>query len=380
MALALAVVIMGGYSLPAGASNLSDLRDKKKQTENKKEAAQQTLNQLQNEQNDIISAITTLDQQVADYTAQIDELEAQKAELEDSIATKKSELADAKKAESEQYEAMKLRIQYSYENGDDNFFSLLFTSGNISDMVNEQEYASQVYSYDSNMLANLVKIKEEIADKEAQLEEELQEVEDIEAEVNEDKEAVEIMIEGKQTQLESYRNSIGDYEGVLAQLAADEAALDAQIEEAERQAREAAEAAAAAGNPVVINYTGGAFQWPVSTGGVITSTFGPRWGTVHRGLDIGCPTGTPIVAGESGTVIGAGYEGSMGNYVIIDHGGGVTTVYMHNSSLCCSTGDSVARGQVIALAGSTGDSTGPHCHFGLRINGEYVDPYPYLAQ
>ena len=89
--------------------------------------------------------------------------------------------------------------------------------------------------------------------------------------------------------------------------------------------------------------------------------------------------GTPILAGEAGTVIAAGYHYSMGNYVLIDHGGGVCTVYMHNSELLVSVGQVVARAQVISLAGSTGDSTGPHCHFGLRINGTYIDPEPYLA-
>ena len=98
----------------------------------------------------------------------------------------------------------------------------------------------------------------------------------------------------------------------------------------------------------------------------------------HKGLDIACPTGTPIVACEAGTVIAAGYSGSMGNYVTVAHSANMSTTYMHNSSLCVSVGQTVSRGEVIALAGSTGNSTGPHCHLGLRINGTYVDPLPYL--
>ncbi len=368
---------------PVSASDIGSLQEKKKQTGEKKKQAQSVLSRLENEQSDILAAIKQLDDTVAEYNAQIDELETQKLNLNDDIAVKEDELADAKRDEEEQYEAMKRRIQYAYENGDYNYMDTIFTSASVADMVNASEYESQIYNYDAEMLDQLIDIKHDIEDKEVALKDELAEVEEIEEEVEESKEAVEIMIEGKQNQVKNYKASIGEYENVVAQLAAAEAELDRQIEEAERAAREAAERAAAAaaagtGQPVTIYYTGGTFQWPVSTGGTITSRFGPRWGTIHKGLDIACPTGTPILAGESGTVIGAGYNASMGNYVLIDHGGGVSTVYMHNSELAVSVGQVVSRGQVISYAGSTGDSTGPHCHFGLRVNGEYINPEPYL--
>ncbi len=121
------------------------------------------------------------------------------------------------------------------------------------------------------------------------------------------------------------------------------------------------------------------FVWSATGQYYITSTFGPRWGTIHRGLDIGCPTGTKIVAGADGTVSSAGFDASMGNYVIIDHGKGTLTYYMHNSVLVSKTGDKVKAGQLIAYSGSTGDSTGAHCHFGVKINGTFVNPAPYLG-
>ena len=116
----------------------------------------------------------------------------------------------------------------------------------------------------------------------------------------------------------------------------------------------------------------------------ITSYFGSRTSPVagassnHRGIDIACDTGAAVVAAASGTVIVAAYNYAEGNYVCIDHGGGVVTVYMHNSSLAVSVGETVTAGQQIASAGSTGVSTGPHCHFGVRVNGAYVDPLSYL--
>ena len=121
------------------------------------------------------------------------------------------------------------------------------------------------------------------------------------------------------------------------------------------------------------------FVWPACGQYYITSTFGPRWGTIHRGLDIGAPTGTQIVAGADGTVVAAQFNDSMGYYVLIDHGEGVQTYYMHNSVLVAKTGDTVKAGQLIAYSGSTGDSTGPHCHFGVKINGTFVNPAPYLG-
>lgn len=124
--------------------------------------------------------------------------------------------------------------------------------------------------------------------------------------------------------------------------------------------------------------------WPVSSIGTITSRFGRRespggiGSTYHQGLDIACPTGTPILASKSGVVEAAGYSSAMGNYVYIRHNESMRTVYMHNSELRVIAGDRVESGQVIALSGNTGNSTGPHCHFGVEINGQFVDPWSYL--
>lgn len=375
-----AFVIAGSMCLNVSATSITDLQEQKEQAEDKKAEAQAILDQLQNEQNNILDAIRALDDQVAEYNAQIVDLEAQKEQLQTDIEVKEAELAVAKEAEQEQYDAMKLHIQYSYENGNVEYLDTVFSTSDISDIVNKSEYVEQIYEYDSEMLNKLIEIKKTIANTQLQLKTDLASVEAIEAEVTENKEAVEIMIEGKQTQVANYNSSIGEYEAQLAQIQADIDAVDAAIAEAEREQAARNEAAAAAGQDVPVYYTGGTLQWPVSTGGVITSYFGPRWGRMHNGLDIGCPTGTPIVACESGVVIAAGYSGSMGNYVLIDHGNNTTTVYMHNSSLAVSVGQTVSRAQVIAYAGSTGNSTGPHCHLGLRINGTYVDPLPYLQQ
>lgn len=378
IAVLLAFVMVGAVYTPVSASTITELEEQVEEAEGKKAAAQEILDQLQSEQTNILDAIKVLDDQVAEYTAQIEELEAQKEVLEADIETTLADLEVAKENEAAQYEAMKTHIQYAYESGDVSYLDTIFTSSDVADIVNQTEYAEQVLNYDANMLAEMIDIKKTISNTQLELETNLAAVEEIEAEVTENKEAVELMIEGKQVQAANYATSIEDYEEQIAAIQADIDATNATIAAMEAAAEKARQEALQAGQNVEIYYTGGTLQWPVSTGGVITSLFGPRWGTVHQGLDIGCATGTPIVACEAGVVIGAAYSSSMGNYVLIDHGGGVTTVYMHNSSLCVSYGQTVARGEVIALAGSTGNSTGPHCHLGLRINGSYVDPLPYL--
>lgn len=119
--------------------------------------------------------------------------------------------------------------------------------------------------------------------------------------------------------------------------------------------------------------------WPVPGRYYVTSPYGARWGTIHKGMDISCPIGTPVVAAKSGTVSLSYLSSSAGEYIVLDHGDGMCTEYMHNSIRLVSVGEYVEAGQVIAYSGNTGQSTGPHCHFGVRINGERVDPAPYLG-
>jgi murein DD-endopeptidase MepM/ murein hydrolase activator NlpD len=166
----------------------------------------------------------------------------------------------------------------------------------------------------------------------------------------------------KQHALDGVRESKAAWLGEIAHLQASQAAIAAQIR--------------AAGSTTAGAPTPGGLAWPVS--GVITSGFGMRWGSLHPGIDIAAPIGTPIHAAASGTVIYAGWEGGYGNFTMIDHGGGLVTCYGHQSAIAVSSGQSVSQGQVIGYVGSTGFSTGPHLHFEVRVNGSPVDPMGYL--
>ena len=176
-----------------------------------------------------------------------------------------------------------------------------------------------------------------------------------------------------QRTLASIRHDKEDFIAEVDALEAESASLSAQIQ--------AAQAAAASSSPAPVAVGGSGvsaagFIWPVA--GSVTSGFGWRWGRMHEGIDIACASGTPVVAAASGTVIQAGWLGGYGNLVVVDHGNGVATAYAHNTSVAVGVGQSVSQGQVVAYAGSTGNSSGPHVHFEVRVNGSAVDPLGYL--
>lgn len=167
--------------------------------------------------------------------------------------------------------------------------------------------------------------------------------------------------------LQDVKHTKEEYIAEVDALAAVSGELAAKIQAAQSSSSGAPPSAAAGS---------GAYIWPCS--GPMTSPFGWRWGRMHEGIDIGCGYGAPAYASAAGTVIVAGWMGGYGNLVVIDHGNGVATAYAHNSSISVSVGQAVSQGQVIAAIGSTGNSTGPHSHFEVRVNGAPVDPLGYL--
>jgi murein DD-endopeptidase MepM/ murein hydrolase activator NlpD len=170
----------------------------------------------------------------------------------------------------------------------------------------------------------------------------------------------------KQSALADTRETREEYLHEVEALAAQSAALAAQIREAQEQA-----GSTGTGQP-----SAAGLVWPCD--GVVVSGFGMRWGRMHEGIDIGCAYGTPNRAAAAGTVIYSGWLGGYGNLIVVDHGNGLSTAYAHASSLLVGVGQSVAQGQTVSLVGSTGNSSGPHLHFEVRVNGQAVDPLFYL--
>jgi len=322
--------------------------------------------------------------------AELDQLDVMITDKNAEIELTKSELSEAIQLEAEQYEDMKLRIKYMYERGETTFLDLIFEASDMTQLLNRADYITSISQYDRAMLDRYVELKETIVAKKAGLELEQQELLTLQESTRAKKESVELLIAEKSREIQDYETRIASAEERLdeyeADLKAQEAKIrqiEAEIRRREEEARKAAEAAGKTYNTASIGNIN--FIWPCPASSRITSAFGGRSSptkgasTDHKGIDIGAATGSDILASAAGEVIISTYSYSAGNYIMINHGGGVYSVYMHCSKLLASVGDQVTQGQVIAKVGSTGYSTGPHLHFGIRVDGNYVNPTNYVS-
>lgn len=369
--------------IDSAKSELSSLEDEKKKTED-------TIAQLEALKNDTTAYVKSLDSSLAKISEELEQLSGQISSKEEEIRVTGEELREARVVEEEQYEAMKLRIRYMYENGESSYWDMLFQSQSMSELLNKAEYISKISEYDRNQLDKYVAIKEDIEQKEIRLEQEKAELLTLQESTEAKHASVEQLLSEKEKELKNYESQIANAEAQASQYQAEIAAQEAQIAQMEaelkRQEEEARRKAEAQGQTYKTVSIGDiTFTWPCPASSRITSYFGSREAptegasTNHKAVDIGASTGTDIIAAADGQVSIATYSASAGNYIMLNHGGGVTTVYMHCSKLLVSAGESVKKGQVIAKVGSTGYSTGPHLHFGVRVNGTYVDPLQYVS-
>ena len=326
------------------------------------------IKELKNSKSNLQSYINQLDGQMNTLSSQIKKLEDDIAATEDDIAARTEELEKAEADAQDQYEMMKTRICYLYENGNPSMLAAFLEADSMADMINRVEYARQVSEYDQRMMQKLSDTMQDIKEQKEALEEEKQEQEDLLSEVQAQKQAVNKAMDAKTAEINRPALQLTGYlEQLLAQ-------VENQI------------AAAAAAKAAASDGDGGSsgFMWPCPASHRITSTFGNRTApvagasTYHKGIDIGASSGSAIVAAASGRVTTSAYSSSAGNYVVISHGNGISTVYMHASARYVSEGDVVSKGQTIAAVGSTGFSTGPHLHFGVIVNGSYVNPLGYV--
>lgn len=364
----------------ASTKSLQEAQDEKAQLEKALKEAQGTIEDLKDSKGDIESKVTELNQQLIDISARITDLENQLTAKSEDIQETKDELAGAKEREAQQYADMKVRIQFMYENGQTSYLEALLSSRNISEFLNSADYIAQIQSYDRQKLTEYQDTVESIVNLEAQREQEYTDLEALKSTVESNKATVAAMMRQKESELADISGDIED-----AQSDADYYAAEIQAQEELIAAIKRAEAEKAAAGVEEHPYTGGAFRWPCPSSTRVTSDYGTRVSPMsgassnHKGIDIGASAGADIIAAADGTVTAASYSSAAGNYVMIDHGGGLYTVYMHASSLLVSPGQTVSAGDVIAKVGSTGISTGSHLHFGVSLNGSYVSPWSYLG-
>lgn len=364
----------------AASTSLKEAEKEKEALEEELEAAKQAVADLKESKGNVEEKLAALNTRLMNISERITALEGQLEEKNRDISETQEELEEAKRVQAQQYEDMKLRIQFMYENSQTTYLQLLLEAKDITSLLNSVEYISEIQRYDRRKLEEYTEMVEYIAGVETQLEQDYEELQEMKASVEEEKASVAALMKQKETELANIASNIMD-----AQSEADYYAAEIQAQEeliAEIKRIEAEKAAAGKQNHP---YTGGVFTWPCPSSTRITSDYGVRTSptsgasTNHKGIDIGADGGADIVAAAAGMVTSAAYSSAAGNYVMIDHGGGLYTVYMHASALLVSPGQEVSAGQVIAKVGSTGISTGNHLHFGVSLNGSYVSPWSYLG-
>ena len=341
--------------------------------------------QLEAKRTDLKNYVKELDSSLAVIEQNIEDLKRQITAKEEEIVLTEGELDAAVERESDQMDSLVRYIRYVYEMGSPTAMDLLLTAGSLNDLLNRADYVEKVVAYQEMLWQDYKNTREYVELCKEQLELEKEILEQTRFNVETEQHSLEELIDQKTRDIISYDTDINTKAQAIQELqqeiqAQEEeiSALEAAIAEEKRQLL--------ANNGTVLYYDGGMFKFPLASYTRISDEYGmrihPTLGVeqFHNGVDFASPKGTDIYAAYDGKVVAATYSVTMGNYVMIDHGSSLYTIYMHASALYVKQGDIVVRGETIAAVGSTGRSTGPHLHFSVRLNGEYVSPWNYLSQ
>ena len=342
---------------------VEEINDQREEVKNDLAAVAEDIKALQGK-------VDALNNKIAQTTQEIKNTENKIAKKKEDIKKKQEEIQKKKEEIQEREEGLDQRLVVMYKNGSIGFVDVLMGSNSISEFVSNVEMIQKIYENDVEILKILEEEHKKLEEQEKQLEVEKQQLVDIQAQLKVQIEE----LDGQKAELKAEKSKLDQKKKTLeakdAELKRDADALISQIKKLQDSQRV---------------YEGGTFLWPVPSSTYITSSFGSRlhpiyrtW-RMHTGTDIGASYGANIVAAASGKVIMSSWYGGYGNCVMIDHGSGIVTLYGHCSSRLVSAGQEVTRGQVIARVGSTGNSTGNHCHFEVRINGQYVNPMGYFS-
>jgi murein DD-endopeptidase MepM/ murein hydrolase activator NlpD len=368
------------------------VEDRLNRTEDKLSEASQKQGVLSQE-------IEGLSARISEYETQVAALRAEEREVEIRLEAKQAELDRAEAevlAAQEELRILAARLKRSlkilserlvaiYQSGSTDIADLVLTSADYGELIEQSEYLEHIQSQDETIVSRVRDLRNQQLEVVVRLREARDTIEssrDAIAVEEQNLATARQAVESQQGELLAVRGQrqdaldrIDDQVGHLEEIQAD---LQAKIQE---QIAAASGLSTLPAGPMSAPSAAGLI-WPVD--GLITSGFGPRsspggvGSTNHEGIDFGVPEGTPIRAAKGGTVIIASYQGGYGNYTCIDHGGGLSTCYGHQSSFAVSAGQSVDQGQIIGYSGNTGASTGPHLHFEVRINGVAQDPMGYL--
>ena len=362
-------------------NQLSGIQQQMEEAGNKKANAEVTITNVSEQLHQIQ---VELDQ----ATANLKNYDQQRMSVENEIVKNEKLLAEAQARLSKGEGVFNKRVRDIYINGRLSYLEVIIGAKDFSDFANRVEMLKRIIDADIKLISSIKTEREEISQRKATLEADRAKVVELENKAREAQAVIQKKKDEQSAILAQAQNDKAVAEQMQADLQASSDAIRAMLQQraAERAAAAAAAAQAAQSSGGGSDYTyvqgTGQLAWPVS--GVITSGFGWREHPIfgrqifHTGIDIGVDEGTPVHAADSGTVVYSGWMDGYGYAVVIDHGNGISTLCAHNSDLAVSEGQSVSKGAVIAYAGSTGNATGPHVHFEVRVNGDPVNPLGYL--
>ncbi len=413
---ALSVALLLGTTPVVRADEITDLQEQTRQleeqrvtTEAKTAEMEQEKARLASEREALNKELEELDRRLTETQKELDGLNAQIEELLAVIEKTTQEINALRQDIEKNQKSFSDRLEAMYKMGNAGYLEVLLSSSNMNDFLSRSVMMQNIAEYDRTIIENLKTDKITLEQKEQELKGQQTALELVKESTEAKKLELEEMTNSKNALLSKIVEQealtaaeIASLESRSSELSAEIAAKIERVKQLEEERRIAEEkrraeearlaeeekqrAAAArteSRKPVYVT-DGGSYAWPVPSSYNISSLYGTRihpfTGAVHShsGLDISAPTGADIIASKGGTVIQAGYNGAYGNCVQIDHGGGMVTVYGHCSALYVSSGQQVSSGQVVGAIGSTGQSTGPHLHFEVRINGVRVDPMNFL--
>ena len=354
------------------AESLDELQNRKQELQNNIKDANNEISDIKIELTETLEKISELEGQIMEYNNSLSQISNDLKTTEAEIAETEAKLAVLESNYAEQKEAFQKRLVALYETGETKYLDVLLNSKSITSFVSNYYLIGEIASIDNDLLQTIEKEKIEIADIKAILDSKKADLK----QQQETEERTLITLNNTKLQRDNYVLTLTEQEQEIRN---DIKKYESEINSIESQINLITSGLTGG------EYSGGLFAWPVPGYYTITSPYGTRLHPIlktyrfHSGIDIGAPTGAYIIAANSGTVVESRMMGSYGNAVIIDHGGGYSTLYGHGSELIAKPGDKVNRGDVIMKVGSTGMSTGPHLHFEVRINGKTVNPIDYLG-
>lgn len=371
---------------PVYASQISEKKSELNEANQNIKKSKDQLETTNAQKQQVQSEMDKLDKRIITIENQIMEIENDLAKKEEQLEVTQKDLEEAITKKDHQYDSTKKRMVHMYKNNKVGYLQIVFSSNNFWEMLNRLHYIKVISQHDKQLLTEYEEQEQVIANKKAVLEEEQKEIEllykkqigvkaeldDARAEKNKMLGVLDNKAQGLHAKLEEMEEISKDLEKEINRLVAENAKKIAE-ENARKNKKN-----------TPVKYTGGQFGWPVPGYYSLSSEYNPRESPIsgeyefHQGIDIPAPYGRSVAAAADGVVITAGWVRGFGNTIMIDHGSGIVSIYGHNSSLVASTGQYIKKGEQVARIGSTGYSTGNHCHFEVRVNGRHTSPWNYL--